>query len=178
MIFKISKLNGGYSLLEVLITLFITGILIVMLSNIMLISIRTSLKIQERSFIREEVAKIERLIKKDIRNANSLQDDCMDSTLNRCTINHGTEVYRWERCNIDNICRYVRAQNSNDFTLNFQSNEKANIKTINFDLSGFNSQDDINPALIVTIVADHSNTQLEITNIYRQFIVSPRNYYL
>ncbi|MFC1780101.1 PilW family protein [Patescibacteria group bacterium] len=62
----------GFSLLELLITLAIFGILLVTTTSIILINLTAARRIKSRSYTREESAFMLNILKKDIRNANSI----------------------------------------------------------------------------------------------------------
>jgi len=64
----------AFSLLEILITLGIFGILFVIITNIILINLIAARRVAARSYVREETAFVLNLLKKDIRNADQIVD--------------------------------------------------------------------------------------------------------
>jgi prepilin-type N-terminal cleavage/methylation domain-containing protein len=164
----------GYSLLEVLITLVIVAILIVMLSNIMIMGIKSSLKIQARSQVREEISKIEKLIKQDLRNSANLGSDCTQEE--SCTIHKDSQVYKWYLCEGNRICRDTLDPNTNTFVPQFKSSSKIEIDQ--FSVQQISTATTPNAStMAITIIGGHSVESLDISNIYRQFIISPRTYH-
>jgi len=63
----------GFSLLELLITLAILGILMVTVTNLILINLKVARIVQGRSYAREETSFMLNLLKKDIRNAENVE---------------------------------------------------------------------------------------------------------
>jgi prepilin-type N-terminal cleavage/methylation domain-containing protein len=70
---KLRRRRRGFSLLELLITLGIFGILLVMTTSILMLNLTAARKIRARSYAREESAFMLNILKKDIRNANSIE---------------------------------------------------------------------------------------------------------
>jgi len=66
---KLIILEEGFSLLELLITLAIFGILMVTTTSILVINLTVARKVKARSYAREETAFMFNVLKKDIRNA-------------------------------------------------------------------------------------------------------------
>ncbi|MEI6462208.1 MAG: hypothetical protein WCO33_00880 [bacterium] len=97
------KNRRSVSLLELLITLGIMVILLTMISNVFVEVMRINILNKERTFVREESAILLAQMKKDIRNADSL-DNCVDIVLNAgvgqssndCTFNTGGKKYEWK----------------------------------------------------------------------------------
>ncbi len=165
--------RAGYSLLEVLVTLLIVNIVVLMLSNIMVISIKSSIKIGERSFTREELTTISNKIKKDIRNTGTVEDDCLlTGGSDTCTLNQDVEIVRWSKCS-DSICRYTLDPNDGQYKVTFQSSPKIVIDTLSFQEQPTEATNTV--SLLVTITANHSNPNLDLNNLYRQFIITTRN---
>jgi len=78
---KIFKNKKGFSLLELLITLAIFAILMVTTTALLVINLKAARKIKARSYAREETAFMFNVLKKDIRNANSVVYDSGNQTL-------------------------------------------------------------------------------------------------
>lgn len=66
------NLSRGFSLLELLITLAIFGILMVIITSILLINLTVARRVKARTYAREESAFMLNILKKDIRNAESV----------------------------------------------------------------------------------------------------------
>ncbi|MBD3363092.1 hypothetical protein GF362_05210 [Candidatus Dojkabacteria bacterium] len=185
-IFKsLKKINHlkAYSLLEVLVTLLIVNIILLMVSQILVISLRLSVQAQERSFAREELTNIINLIKADIRNADNLMNDCTNS--NSCTLMKTSAEIMWHLCdaNNDGVDDQICKDNITSGNTEYISNEKLIIDPNTFSFlevssggAGGNIRDRI--SILITISADHRNEDLEITNLYRQVIISTRNFYI
>ena len=76
--------RAGYSLVEVLVTLVIFGIMSVLLGQSLLTNLTLSAKISNRSQVRSSLDQMLSLIEKDLRNANYIQSvaECGGSFLN------------------------------------------------------------------------------------------------
>jgi prepilin-type N-terminal cleavage/methylation domain-containing protein len=79
-ILKIVNRSKGFSLLELLITLGIFAILMATVTNIIVINIRVAKQIEARTKVREETGYVLKNLKKDIRNASSINHVVVDDT--------------------------------------------------------------------------------------------------
>ncbi len=152
----------AYSLVEVVVTLGIIGILIIMLFNVILLALRSNTKIAGRSFVREQMSSVLSQISREVRNANNVSD-CGDAS---CEMNVAGKTIRWEVCG-SSICRY-----END-VLALETSDTINIEEFTFDsYPGSNN----NQIVVITIIAGHSNEALEIDNLVNQLSAATRNY--
>lgn len=69
----------GFSLIELLITLAIFGILMATVMQIVLINLRVAALVKGRSYAREETSFMLKILKKDIRNAEAISPDSGDN---------------------------------------------------------------------------------------------------
>lgn len=129
--------QGGFSLLELLISLAILGVILVTTTTIIMLNLTAARKIESRSYAREESAFLLNVLKKDIRNAESVVVDNENNTISVVLIepsSNSTTNYLW-RINND---RVERAENGNKTTyitpidvefsdVNFEKVEGANI---------------------------------------------------
>lgn len=94
----------GSTLIELLITLGIMSILLTMLSNIFLQIMMINLKNKERTYVRDISSSVLNQIRKDIRNADTVDADYCGSvsgagalvTYDRCIFNTNNKRYIWE----------------------------------------------------------------------------------
>lgn len=89
------NLSKGFSLLELLITLAIFGILLVIITSILLINLTVARRVKARTYAREESAFMLNILKKDIRNAESVAE--MGTNLKVAIIEEDARAhcYRW-----------------------------------------------------------------------------------
>jgi prepilin-type N-terminal cleavage/methylation domain-containing protein len=88
--------NEGFSLLELLITLAIFGILMVTTTRIITINLIVARKVKARTYAREETAFMLNVLKKDIRNAETGVTVTSNSIILKVTDeNRIPKYYRW-----------------------------------------------------------------------------------
>lgn len=168
------KNRGGYSLLEMLVTLLIVNVIILMVSQVLVISLKISIQSHERSFAREELTNLTNLIRRDIRNSNGIKK-CSDTT---CIMIKDVEQITWRICdNPDSICKIVTDTSGNE-TIVYETDPKLIITGIIFEeiTSGATGTIDTQKSILLTVKARHSYETVNIDNLYRQVIVSTRNY--
>ncbi len=152
----------GYSLVEVVVTLGIIGILIIMLFNVILLALRSNTKIAGRSFIREQMSAVLTQLSREVRNSTTLLD-CFEGS---CEMTLTGKTIRWEAC-ASSICRLENG------VLTLQTSDTMQVEEFSFDsYTGSNNND----VVLVTIIAGHSNQALEIQNLVTQISASTRNY--
>ena len=175
----------GYSLIELLIAMFIFGVIMIMFTQIMMSALKVSQENYVRAKFRSSITDILDLVKRDIRNADFISD-CMDST---CTIEHNKK-YVWKICEDTNypnsICKYEE-DGAGEKTLIKMSEPTLFVTSFQFNLlpvSGVESESGFsNNTVIVTIQAialshvgqieEALNGELPID--VRQVIISTRN---
>jgi prepilin-type N-terminal cleavage/methylation domain-containing protein len=156
------KKYKAYSLIEVLVTLGVIGILIVMLFNVILISLRSNTKIAARSFVREQISTLLSQISREIRNAESVSE-C--SGLSCDYVLNGKDII-WTSCT-NAICKYENGQ------LSYQSSDTINVSSVTFDSYPGTTGNQI---VLITATASHTNASLGINNVINQISTSTRNY--
>jgi prepilin-type N-terminal cleavage/methylation domain-containing protein len=91
--------SGGFSLVELLITLGIFGILMALVTNIIVINLKAARRIKARSYAREESSFMLNVLKKDVRNAEEVTDLGGNEILIKIVDDVGgvptTNCYRW-----------------------------------------------------------------------------------
>ncbi len=171
------KRLAAFSLLELIVSMGIVGIVMVMLSNVLINSILVSQKSIARSFIREEITNISDLITNDIRGAVTVGecDGAMD--LAKCDIETDSGVITWKLCTSDTgpaqICKV-------DANGDVQFASSPNLKVIGYSFEpGFDTGGNaVEKNIILTIVGDHANDAFNVHNVLRQVSISTRNYLL
>jgi prepilin-type N-terminal cleavage/methylation domain-containing protein len=98
------KSKKGYTLLEMIISMAIFGVLLVVFTQIIFSALRISNEISVRSQFRETITEVIDLIKRDIRNADAV-GECNGT---KCVIAFDTNV-EWELCppeeGVNRICK-------------------------------------------------------------------------
>ncbi len=192
---KKKQINKGYSLVEVLITLIVVNIILLMLSNIIVSALQVSIKVKERSRLREELSTIVNLVQKDFRNASKINDEeltvseecsgttpcnkCIDSTI--CNVTVATNRVEWKLCmndrtgELNSVCR-EKTDSSNTTTLEFKSDPSLVIEAFSFRSMGKVSINRDQVSVLFTIRGKHVVDDLEISNMFRQAVLSTSNY--
>jgi prepilin-type N-terminal cleavage/methylation domain-containing protein len=180
-----NKTKQGFSLLEMLVSLGIISIMLVLLSNVLIISLKISARSSARGLVREEISDLLSIVRKDIRNADYVQS--CSGTLSSggtptCTMFTGTAVV-WTVCpkvsptptstggstSAMDICKKDAAGNIIE-----RSPGNLNITEFSFE-EGF-SESENTKVILVTIIASHSNSSLSVANIVQQTSITTRNY--
>jgi len=173
-----NKFKSGFSLLELTVALGITGIIMVMLSNVLVTSVGISQKALARSFVREEIAQITESIASDIRAATEIGqcEGTIDDIYCEITLD---DFYTWEICptpeGVKRVCKKDKDGNPV-----FVSSANIDISTFTIE-RGFEQLSTSSSSrrnLLVTVAADHVQEGLEIENVYNQTSISTRNYLL
>ncbi|MBW7953189.1 MAG: type II secretion system protein [Candidatus Dojkabacteria bacterium] len=177
------KTIKAFSLVEMLITIAIFGILIAMISQVILINIQVSRKTFIRSQIREELAEIGTLIQRDVRNAR-LIGECGETslenrTINRCLMSHIEEFVWTDDCpgsseGIKKICK----KSVPDEQLLFESSDLITFERLNFEVNLSSGTDGTRSTILVTLYSSASNPNFDVNNQVRQIAVSTRNFTL
>ncbi len=164
----------GFSLLEMTVSLGIIAVIMVMLTNILIISLTVSSKTAARGLVREETSNVLANIKRDIRNAQLIEECLGENETASC---EGTLAlsgsFRWGMCDNDNgtkaICKYDK-----DGNIEEKTPDSININKLLFDV-GFDKTQD-KRTVLVTIVSSYKIEGLNVQNIIQQTSVSTRNY--
>lgn len=198
---SLKKNSKASTLIELLITLGIMSILLTMLSNIFLQVMTINLKNKERTYVRDISSSVLNQIRKDIRNADTVDALYCGSadTYNQCVFNTNNKRYIWEVYSIEAyllsgtpaygirksectdasevVCttKTVKYETPDDFLL--QNN---NVFKAEQNATGISGSEAI--VLSVTITgqsapADGENpTAALVKNVIKQTIISTRNY--
>lgn len=172
---KQSKLKkvSGFSLLEMVVSLGIIAVMMVMLTNILIISLQISSKTAARGNVREEISDQLSNIKRDIRNAEIVGNCSGENELATCDVIVLTGKFTWRLCQNENgtnaICKYDEGDNIVESTADFLS-----VDEFSFDV-GFSDTPD-KQTIVVTIVGSHVNESTNVVNVIQQTSISTRNY--
>lgn len=182
----------AFSLLEMIVSMGIIGIVMAMLSNILVLSIQISQESLARSFVREEVTNITNQITNDIREAEAIIQCDGEAQNAFCQIGIG-DIFTWEVCtNPDTVFQrceknataaqqgsmvLIKRNGANEIV--FVSSPNLAINAIRFE-PGFDSGTGgvIRRNVLFTIVGSHKNPRLNVKNVLRQSAISTRNYLL
>jgi len=91
---KIKK-EKAFSLLELMISLGIFAILIMMVTNLIILNLRVARKVKARTYVREESSFMLKILKKDIRNSDSISGAQNELLISIDDPISGTRSYRW-----------------------------------------------------------------------------------
>lgn len=197
------KINA-FSLVETLVTLATFGILLSMLSEILILNLQVSRKVTARTVIREDLAEMTGLMQRDMRNASFIHistcggDPATDPPVvisgidyYGCEIEHFQEI-KWvlssdvlnSLCTpnefngnkVDAICRL----DTNGEVL-YKTSNHVDIDSFKIDVTAVESDpsdpDKGTDAIIYfTVVANAANDNWDISNQFRQVVVTTRNY--
>lgn len=182
----------AFSLLEMIVSMAIIGIVMAMLSNVLVTAIQISQQSVARSFVREEITNISNQIINDVREAQAVIGCDGDGVNATCTVGLG-EIYTWEVCtNQDTVfqrCeKTTQVGGAGTLTLIkrngageivFVSSPNLAINSIRFE-PGFDGGNGsaIRRNILFTIVGSHRSPKLNVKNILRQSAISTRNYLL
>lgn len=179
MIYISSKLKQisnkkAYSLLEVVVSLAIIAVMMVMLTNILIISLSVAAKTAARSNVREETSNILANIKRDVRNAELINSCSGENDQAVCEgVLAVSGKFTWKLCDNEDgtkgVCKFDASGNIIE-----KSPEYLTIDKLLFDV-GFDKTRD-KRTILVTIVSSYKGGDLNIKNIVQQTSISTRNY--
>lgn len=165
----------AFSLLEMVVSIGIMGIVMVMLNSVIINMAMVANKSLARSFIREEVTDIAERISRDIRDADRIIacEGSFEGQDAKCEIQK-TDTLSWELCG--NVGSQTICQKDAGGQIVYQTSPAMKIEDFSFE-QGFAGQNNFTQRnILITIVGSHRNPNLEVTNILRQTSVSTRNY--
>lgn len=160
----------GFTLIEMAVSLGITAILIVILFNSLILSMRVSFKNVARSTIREELTTIVNEISDDIRNADAIVS-CQGTS---CEIQQKDLTITWTICE-NKVCKYEDTNGSGD-VLVFESIGELNLQSLLFERGFVQNDNIVKTNILITAIGSHANSSLNINNVFRQTSASTRNY--
>lgn len=170
---------SGYTLVELMVSMAIIGVLLVMLSNILIDSIYLSERLVARASTREEITNLTAQIVRDVR-ASSRVIDCVGQDLSaRCQLVID-EIITWEACRLDGSDlsedNFTICKKNSSGQIIYSPSKNLRIRSIRFEEGVDSSNNSTRKNILITVIGDHSNTNLNITNVIRQLSVSTRNY--
>lgn len=183
-----NKKKSAYSLVEILVTMAIFGVLSVMLMQSLLNNLFLSARISARSQMRSEIDRVMSLVERDLRNADQVSaTSCKTGTTNlptlgvtcaaHCQFNIGQVKRTW--CFVtpqptEKIGQIVRFDDSEQ---TFATSTLLDIQKFAFDLNV--NADAVNgstPYANILVTIEAQNEGLSITNQVKQLSVTTRNY--
>ncbi len=183
---KIRKLTNkfqkkkGFSLLEMLVSLGIISVMLVLLSNVLVISLKVSAKSSARGLVREEISELLATVRKDIRNADFVQScsGSLSSGTPTCTMFTGTSV-KWTvvpktPTSTDPSPGFAIVKQ--DAAGNIISRSPDNLRVSEFSFEEGFSESENTKVILVTIIASHTNSGLNVSNLIQQTSITTRNY--
>lgn len=170
----LKKKLSAYSLLEMIASLAIVAVIMIMLSNILIVTVEISRKSYARSSVREEQNSILSKIEKDIRNSRYISSCEGENESAYCEVALD-KTYIWTTCQREEgdgiyICKKNAAQ---DQILEGMSED---IIVNNFSIEEGLSDSDGKKTILITLVVSHKDPDVEVENQVRQILVSMRNY--
>jgi len=178
----------AFTLIEMLVSMAIFGIMTVLLLQSLLLNIQLSGQINARSQIRTELEEVTSLIERDIRNSTSISSTCAASDC-IMTVNDTNIEWKLVSGTPNRIVKYTKlvSQPPSAYQLAYQSGDLLSFK-VPGGLDFFvNSQQDITATttvsmanIFVTLKADAAiavwNTNWNLGGQIRQISVATRNY--
>lgn len=170
------KLKKAYSLVEIIVSLGIMGVVMTMLFSVLILSLQITFKILARSVVRENISNVTGLISRDIRNADILTNCGVGGgSSSTCELVLDGNKYQWSKCG-DNICK-DQILASGNFTV-FKSSDNVKFTTLGFDIGFADATNKSRANILLTLVGSHTNTSFNVNNVLKQTSVSTRNYEL
>lgn len=171
------KRKKAYSLVEVLVSLAIMAIVITMLFNVLVVGLQSSIKVIGRSFVREELSNLTSLITRDLRNSDKIVNCGETATQSSCEFFKNNIRYRWSKCVTDNeaVCKYDLTNIASPVKI-YESSQNVNITIFDFSQGFGSTETDETKSVLFTIVASHTNSYVNVNNVFKQASVSTRNY--
>lgn len=171
---RFKKAFGAYSLLEILATLAIVSIIIVMLTDVLIITLEISRKSYVRSIVREEQNDILTRIGKDLRNARFVGECQGENETASCQVGLD-QIYYWKLCDRyeqtgSDLCKMDYGQE----TILEKTSDNINIDLLRFEEGLSDSMG--RKSILVTLVVSYKDDEINISNQTRQIVVSTRNY--
>lgn len=166
------RIRGGYSLVEVVVSLGIMGVVMTMLFSVLILSLQITFKILARSVVREEISNISALVARDIRNADIITN-CGAGVV--CEVVLNGDKFQWTKCG-DRICKnQITASGQNTV---YRSTENIRFSLVNFDIGFADATNKARQNILITLVGSHTNASFNVNNVIKQLSVSTRNYEL
>lgn len=177
---KINKSIKAYSIVEILVTLAIFGVLSVFLMQSLFNNLALSAKISARSQIRSELDQTLALIEKDFRNANDITtNNCDDEDVtilgvryeSKCQININGTPYYWVFDQQTNKLYRIHSG-----SIDFSSSDLIEIEDMSFVVNLEDDNKTATPYANILITLRAQNEGLKVYDQIRQLSVTTRNY--
>ena len=167
-----NKKLKSFSLIETVATIMIYAAMLLMITNVVLVNARLSEQLKMRTRIRSELSQVMTLIRRDVRNASTIDyDNC---TAEKCKMNVANNDITWKFDQINN--KFMREDSSGITGVNYSTPDFVNIENVNFYTITETSSVGKRATIIVTIRAKGSNQIWNINNQVFQEIISTRNF--
>jgi type II secretory pathway pseudopilin PulG len=163
----------AYSLVEVIVSLGVIGVVIVIFFNALVITLQISFRTIARSNVREEMSALTNQVIRDIRNADSITNCGTGGSI--CELVIDGNIISWEICNSDRICKTI---NGSERNVVYQSSSALKITRFTFEAGYIDNPTAIKNNILFTVIGSHRNESLKINNLIRQTAISTRNYEL
>ncbi len=171
-----SKKLKAYSLVEIVVSLGIMGVVMTMLFSVLILSLQITFKILARSVVREEISNVSAEISRDIRNADDLTNCGVGGTSSSvCEFVLNGDTFQWSQCG-DRICK-DQILSTGDINV-FTSTPNIKFTTVSFDIGFSDSTDKARQNILLTLIGSHINESFNVNNVIKQTSVSTRNYEL
>lgn len=176
------KNKKGFSILEMLISLVVISFILLIFFNTIITSLRLSYQNIGRSLVREESTAVLNQITRDVRNAD-IVPSCSGL---RCEILVDNTSVIWTICDDNDVpitrpdiqpTDYICKINDSTSQIVYSSDSKVLVNSIDFEFST-NTANGTAQNILVTIIATHQSTGLDIGEVIRQASISTRNYEL
>jgi len=159
--------KASFTLLETIVTIAIYAVMLLMITNIVILNAKLNEQMKMRTRIRNELSQISSSIKRDVRNADSINPDECQST--RCLITISGSVINW---NLD-ANKLTRTANSTPTEI---TADYLIIDSVNFSAIAEPDRNNTKVTIILTIMAKGKNEAWNINNQVVQDIISIRNF--
>jgi hypothetical protein len=160
----------SFTLIETIATILIYAMMMLMITNIVLVNARLSQQLKIRSRIRSEMSQVVAMIKRDVRNAATVDaEHCTDTS---CSLTIVNNLITWSYSATNHtITRKDGLTNEIFTTADYLSVDYFNFYTIS-DAATTTKQ----VTIILTIKAKGTNEAWKVNNQIAQEIISSRNY--
>ncbi|MEP7103471.1 MAG: prepilin-type N-terminal cleavage/methylation domain-containing protein [Candidatus Dojkabacteria bacterium] len=172
---KSKKKLKAYSLVEIVVSLGIMGVVMTMLFSVLILSLQITFKILARSVVREEVSNVSSLISRDIRNSDTITNCGGPSSTVVCELILDGEKYQWTKCG-DRMCKDHVLSTGNVNV--YMSSASIKFTTVSFDMGFSDPTNKSRQNILITLVGAHTNLNFNVNNVLKQTSVSTRNYEL
>lgn len=167
-----NKNKKAFSILELTVGLGVLSIIIIILFNAIIISLKVSVENSAKSQVREELTKTLSLLARDIRAIDEVTE-CPTTDgngISSCNFRSGNTSFSWVLCEENRICKSENDQ------ITYKTSESVNITTFDIQEGFVDSVSQARTNIVITIVGSYQGANIDIGSIVRQTSVSTRNY--